>query len=140
MTRNLQSKIQAGDDLSRHNDDKVDAARLEDALYNLRNRFTVVGMLEHLDDTVDLLAHSFPWMSPVIEGEEEECHFPKKNASPQNNRCGPHSTHWDLPDHPDDETRKLIEEHNQLDMKLYEAAVEHFEMQKKAVEYYNRLE
>jgi hypothetical protein len=38
-----------------------------------------------------------------------------------------------LPAHPDDDTRAAIESHNAMDVKLYEAAVQHFEHQKLAL-------
>ena len=48
-------------------------------------------------------------------------------------RCGENGGNWDLPDHPDEETRKVIEDHNQLDIMVYEAALQHFQLQKLAV-------
>jgi len=128
ITRNLQSIID-NDDWSDHSDDH---ARMSDALDNLQNRFTVVGLLERLDETVDLLSHSFPWLKPVLEGEKRKCNVPHVNSSPGNNSCGPNHGHWDLPAHPDEKTRKAIEAHNQLDIKVYEVAKLHFELQLKA--------
>lgn len=132
ITRNLQSRIN-DDDWNSHDEDD---ARLEDALENLQNRFVVVGLLERLDETIGLLSHSFPWLEPVLEGstDERKCQFPKVNSSPHNNGCGENHRHWDLPDHPDEETRKAIEDHNQLDMELYAVALEHFELQLEAAE------
>jgi hypothetical protein len=34
---------------------------------------------------------------------------------------------------PDEETRRVIEEHNVLDIKVYEAALEQFDLQKQAM-------
>mmetsp|Transcript_3663 Transcript_3663/g.8856 ORF Transcript_3663/g.8856 Transcript_3663/m.8856 type:complete len:92 (+) Transcript_3663:1375-1650(+) len=65
------------------------------------------------------------------------CPIPHSNASPDNNRCvgeGRTASHWDLPKHPDDATRQAIERHNAMDMKLYEAAVQYFELQRRAIE------
>jgi len=132
ITRNLQSVID-NDDWSDHNDDP---ARLIDALDNLQNRFVVVGILERLEETVGLLSHSFPWLKPELDGttDERKCEFPHVNSSPGRNGCGENGGHWDLPAHPDDETRKAIEAHNQLDIKLYEVGRQHFELQLKAAE------
>jgi len=129
ITRNLQSIID-NDDWNYHDDDDL---RLNDALNNLQNRFVVVGLLERLNETQEMLSHSFPWLATELEGSSTQCKFPRMNTSPGNNRCGKDYTHWDLPDHPDEETRKAIVEHNQLDIKVYEAATEHFELQLKAM-------
>lgn len=104
-----------------------------EALYNLRNRFTVVGLTEQLPLSAQMIGYAFPWLAEKVQWTSSECALPHANASPSNNYCGPHQTHWDLPSHPDEETRKVIEEHNQQDMKLYEAAVQHFELQKRAL-------
>lgn len=129
LTRNLQSQVDNED----WNDRSVDSERLADALYNVRNRFVVVGLLERMEESLEMLSYSFPWLSPVLEGEATECKLPKSNTSPSNNRCGENHSHWDLPPKPDKETRKLIVEHNQLDIKLYEAALQQFELQLKVV-------
>jgi hypothetical protein len=50
------------------------------------------------------------------------------------NGRGKPRTHWALPDQPDEETRRKILQHNQMDLKLYEAAVSYFELQKRAFE------
>jgi len=132
ITRNLQSIIN-NDDWSDHTKDNE---RFIDALNNLQNRFVVVGLLDRLDETVDLLSHSFPWLKPELEGttDEVKCDFPHVNSSPGHNGCGEHGGHWDLPALPDDATRMAIEDHNKLDMKLYEAAKLHFELQLKAAQ------
>jgi len=130
ITRNLQSTID-NDDWNDHDDHFL---RFMDALGNLQNSFVVVGLLERLDETQKLLAHAFPWLANSLEGSETKCNFPHSNASPLNNRCGEGNTHWDLPDQPDEETREAILKHNQLDIKLYEAATEHFELQLKAMD------
>lgn len=130
MTRNLQSTIDNDD----WNAKGEDTYRLDDALHNLKNRFTVVGLLERLEESIKLLTHSFPWLEPNLEGSDTVCNYPKLNSSPSNNRCGKNGEHWDLPSKPDEETMKAILKHNQLDIKLYEAAVLHFELQMKVIQ------
>jgi len=124
MTRNLLSNQDPTLDLQ---------GQLENAMYNLKHRFTVVMVLERLQESIDLVQYSFPWMKTTIEGSSQVCEFPHANASPQNNRCGPNNTHLPLPSHPDEETRALIIQHNQLDLQLYEAALQYFELQLQAV-------
>lgn len=92
---------------------------------------------------MELMSYSFPWLSEKIEtegngdgdkyGSKRQCPFPHSNGSPTNNRCGDNGGHWNLPSEPDEETRKAIEEHNLLDIKVYEAALQHFELQKEAM-------
>lgn len=72
-----------------------------------------------------------PWMAEDFRNQT--CTLPHANASPRNNRCGEGGTHWDLPPHPDEETRKVIEEHNKIDIELYEFAVQQFEYQRLAL-------
>jgi hypothetical protein len=108
---------------------------IEDALNNLRNKFTVVGVLERLSESIELYQYSFPWLAENVDDSDIACPYPHLNSSPSNNFCGENNTNWDLPDKPDEETRKVIEDHNQLDLKLYAAALELFEYQKKAMEY-----
>lgn len=107
--------------------------RLADAIDSIQNRFAVVGIMERLQESIDMLSFSFPWLSEEMEGSNRVCKFPHANSSPKNNRCGPGGSHWDLPSEPDEETRRAIEEHNQLDMRVYEAALAHFELQKEAM-------
>jgi hypothetical protein len=60
--------------------------------------------------------------------------LPHANASPTNNHCSADGrSRWDLPDHPDEETARVILEHNAMDLQLYEAAVAQFEMQRRAL-------
>lgn len=138
LTRNLQSKVDNDDWNYRGEDDM----RLADAVENVQNRFVVVGLLERLDETVQMLSHSFPWLSPILEdtgsntseAPPRECNFPRVNSSPNNNRCGENGGHWDLPSTPDEETRQSIIDHNQLDMQLYEVALQQFELQLRVVQ------
>ena len=103
------------------------------ALENLQRGFSVVGLLERLEESLALFSHVFPWMAERVDGSDRTCAFPHRNSSPRNNRCGPDGSHWELPDEPDEETRRVIEEHNRLDIRLYEAALQHFELQLMAV-------
>jgi hypothetical protein len=137
ISRNLLKKINVKEldsDESMTEDEK-----LEDAIDSIKNSFTVVGILAQLEESLEMMSYSFPWLSAEIEGSDMTCEFPHSNASPHNNCGSSHpeesedGRHWDLPSHPDDETRKLIEEHNQIDMKVYEAALAHFELQKLAM-------
>lgn len=130
ITRNLQKNINVKDlDTIALSDEE----RVADAIDSIQNRFTVVGVIERLQETVELMSYSFPWLSEEIEGSKRQCPFPHSNGSPTNNRCGADGGHWDLPNVPDDETRRAIEEHNLLDIKVYEAALQHFELQKEAM-------
>lgn len=136
ITRNMQSK-KTEEYLS-------EEERLEDAIHNVRTRFTLVGLLSNLDETLEMFSYTFPWMASSLPDSESKCEFPKANSSPRNNRCVKDEkgrwTHWDLPDTPDEETRKVIEEHNQLDIKLYEATLEHFQVQWEAYKWLQDVE
>ena len=137
----------------------TDEEKVRDAIHSIRHRFTVVGIIEKLEESLKLFEYSFPWMSsdigesdyyqdwkyqnvtiPNIQESDMKCIFPHANASPQNNRCGEKYTNMELPDHPDEETRKVILEHNLLDMKVYQAALEHFELQKRAMNWEEEAE
>lgn len=105
---------------------------VQEAVDNMKGFFTVIGITERLSETAEILGTTFPWMH--LEGSEEfgttsECPLPHANSSPKNNRCGDGNTHWDLPKKPDQETYDLISKYNVLDMELYDAAVEYFELQ-----------
>jgi len=133
---------------------------IEEAIENLRTQFTVVGITEELDATAQMMGQVFPWLATELSHDTKnndtaqlhnspkkkkknaaaaaaidprQCPLGHANASPQNNRCGPSNTHWDLPSHPDEETRRLILQHNQLDLMLYEAAKQRFQLQKEAL-------
>lgn len=108
-----------------------DNERLQQAIANLKTQFTMVGLTEDMNRTHRLIGHVFPWLAEDYQGSP--CPMKHDNASPKNNHCAPGNQHWDLPPHPDEATRRAIEKHNQLDMKLYEAAVQHFELQLQAV-------
>lgn len=140
ITRNLQKNINVNELDTITLSDEV---RVADAIDSIQNSFTVVGVIERLEETVELMSYSFPWLSEKIEtegngdgdkyGSKRQCPFPHSNGSPTNNRCGDNGGHWNLPSEPDEETRKAIEEHNLLDIKVYEAALQHFELQKEAM-------
>jgi hypothetical protein len=106
---------------------------IEDAAYNMKNFFTLVGLTENMNATAAMVGTVFPWMNETVSWSSDTCPMPHANSSPQNNRCGPDGTHWDLPPHPDEATRKVIEAHNQLDRILYEQGVQQFEYQKLAL-------
>jgi hypothetical protein len=114
--------------------------RVNEAIHNLKTRFAVVGLTEDIARTAEMVGEVFPWLAEVIADDPDvKCPIPHANASPQNNHCGEmhggeKSSHWTLPSKPDEETRRAILKHNQLDLKLYEAAVEHFDMQNQALE------
>jgi hypothetical protein len=121
-------------------DDEIVAQAIE----NLKSFFTVIGLTEELTLSAQILGTVFPWINKTIEGSKVRCSLPHANGSPENNHCllvpradggkGFLSYHWDLPSHPDETTRAAIEAHNQLDIKLYEAAVQYFELQKRVYE------
>ena len=112
----------------------TDQQLIDQATYNMKHFFTVVGLTEELNTTIEILGHVFPWFRTDVEWSERQCKLKHENASPQNNRCGSDGrSHWDLPSLPDEETRQAIMAHNQLDLALYQAALEHFELQKLAV-------
>ena len=121
-------------------DEETQDAMVAEAIANMKKYFTVIGITEQLVETRRILGEVFPWMNETLEGYEETCPLGHENASPSNNRCvkngvGKTDSHWDLPKHPDEATRQAIEAHNQMDIKLYEAAVEYFELQKRALEW-----
>ena len=135
----------------------TDEEKLSEALSNLNSRVTLVGVTDELPVFAEMLGKVFPWLAETvtaeglgmaIEGdgasrrklrrkttanEPAACSLPHANASPKNNRCAPGNKHWDLPDEPDEETREAILRHNQLDLKIYEAAKARFQLQKQAL-------
>jgi len=127
QTRNLVSSQHGFDTLPDHE-------VIEDALHNMKNYFTMIGLTEEMNDTAKMVGKVFPWMAETITGSNLTCAMPHRNASPRNNRCGPNDTHWYLPPHPDNETLAAIIAHNQLDMILYEQAVQQFHYQKVALD------
>jgi hypothetical protein len=122
QTRNMLTSVNVTDDV-----------KVEQAIADMNNFFTFVGLTEDITATAAIAGKVFPWLAEHMNGTQWTCPFPHKNSSPQNNGCGPGGTHWDLPDHPDEETAQLIMQHNPLDMKVYEAAAELFALQKEAL-------
>lgn len=122
QTRNLLTKVEG-----------TDEEKVAQAIDDMENFFTFIGLTEEISSTAEIAGKVFPWLAEHVNGTSTACPFPHKNSSPTNNRCGPNKTHWDLPAHPDEETAELIRQHNQLDMQVYEAAVKHFNLQKKAL-------
>jgi hypothetical protein len=142
-------------------DPDVANAMVLEAVSNMKSFFTVLGLTEEIVETARILGVVFPWLNTTIEvdveiKEQDEngtdivtktikqtaktaCPLPHDNSSPSNNRCidngpGVPSTHWELPKHPDQATREAIEKHNAMDIQLYEAAVQYFELQRRAIE------
>jgi hypothetical protein len=112
---------------------------LRDAMHNLEYVFTLVGLTSNMPETTEMVGMVFPFMNETLPLEmtfgisTEACPMPHANASPENNRCGPNATHWDLPPHPDPETEAVILKYNTMDLKVYEFAVQLFEFQKLAL-------
>ena len=107
--------------------------KVAEALYNMKHAFTMIGLTEQMTLTHKMLGQVFPWLNETISGSPKSCPMTHANPSPNNNLCGPGLTHWNLPAHPDEETRHAIISHNQMDLKLYEAALEYFELQKQVL-------
>lgn len=120
--------------------------KLDEALHNLQTNIAVVGITDELPAYRAILGEVFPWLAENVvldpgadaamvgKKGQKTCSLPHANASPRNNRCGQDGkSHWDLGDEPDRETMQAILKHNQLDMKLYEAAVKKFGLQKRAL-------
>lgn len=134
---------------------KVSDAMIQEAITNMKQYFTVIGITEELVSTASILGEVIPWMNETIgtisktenkDGERRSlswgstpssstatCSLPHANTSPKNNRCGEKNTHWDLPNKPDQETHDLILKHNQMDIELYNAAVAYFALQQRAL-------
>ena len=108
---------------------------LEQAIFNMKSWFTLVGLTEELRDFRTMVGTVFPWMNETLTGSRRKCRLTHSNKAPENNHCGADGmSHMDLSDHPDPETRRAIEQHNQLDLKLYAAAVDHFQLQREALQ------
>ena len=122
MTNNLLS--------SHDTEGMTDDEKVEEAIHNMKHFFTMIGLTEKLATTMDLVGYTFPWLNETMEGTTLTCPLPHANSSPSHNRCA--SAHHEQPD---DATREVIEAHNQLDMRVYDAALEHFELQKQALDY-----
>jgi hypothetical protein len=133
QTRNLASSSSV-ESATTHTAHELNQHHAQEAILNLKQRITMVGLTEDMETTAKIAGHAFPWLAERVESSNvTTCPMQRKNASPTNNGCGPDGSHMPLPDHPDDETARLIEEHNQLDLQVYEAGVKVFELQKVAL-------
>lgn len=155
QTRNLLSNV------ADFNENPHSEEAIEQAIANMKNVFTMIGITEDMPATAAMAYKVFPWLAPNLDWNaavdlgtardavvdptannddadkrraHANCTMPHANSSPRNNRCGKGGTHWDLPSEPDEETARLILQHNQADVKLYEAALRHFELQRKALD------
>lgn len=109
---------------------------VNEAINNMKSFFTFIGITEELTKTIQMIGYVFPWLNETIienNTNQKTCKIKHLNSSPQNNQCGINKTHLELPDHPDEKTRQLIIKHNQLDIKLYEAALDIFRIQQIAL-------
>ena len=115
----------------------------EEAIHNLKTVFSMVGITEDMPNTAAIAGKVFPWLAKEadwrqvfdadrLSGDSSTCALPHRNASPKNNHCK-NGKHWNLPDYPDKETAAAILAHNQVDLKVYEAGVKQFELQKLAL-------
>ena len=118
---------------AKYQEEPLASSLIKEATENMKSFFTAIGLTEELDHTVNMFGTIFPWLQNEVEWSSTTCELAHDNSSPSNNHCGPDKTHWSLPDHPDEYTRKVIEEHNRLDMAVYNAAVEHFRRQQDAL-------
>jgi hypothetical protein len=139
QTRNLLSSSLQPNNNNNDTSQITEEYILTQAIENMQSFFTLIGLTEQVNATVEMVGKVFPWMAREISGSDTVCEFPHANSSPRNNGCGINGGgghdggHWDLPDEPDEATRQAIEDHNQIDLKLYQAAVQHFELQKRAL-------
>jgi hypothetical protein len=134
--------------------------QVQEAIASLQSVFTMVGLTEDMPNTAKMVEKVFPWLAQRISdwsvalelpvstddandsavvaaaaaAPTSECTLPHANKSPTNNRCGPGgTTHMDLPSEPDAETAAAILAHNAMDYALYQAGVELFALQKRAL-------
>jgi hypothetical protein len=141
VTNLLTSSPHWSNDTNKEDDDDAQTAMIDEAITNMKTYFTVIGLTEKIEETRRILGTVFPWMNETLKGYNDDatCPLAHDNSSPSNNRCikddKGHDSHWDLPNHPDEETRQVILAHNTLDMMLYEAAVDYFELQHRAMEW-----
>jgi len=151
QTRNLLSNV-VGAEFDTENPDSDQA--VDEAIANMKTVFTMIGITEDMPTTAAMASKVFPWLAPDLDwnaavetnnnnnnnnnpqqrNTDKDCTMPHANSSPRNNRCGANGTHWDLPSEPDEETARIIRQHNAADLKLYEAALRHFELQRQALD------
>jgi hypothetical protein len=133
MTKNLLSTVRSSitkEGNTNAQDSDEEKEKVQEAIYNMQHFFTLIGLTEQLDTTMELLHYTFPWLNETIAGSAKRCALPHANSSPRNNPCPSAAA-----SEPDEATRQAIEAHNRLDVQVYQAAVQHFELQTKALRY-----
>jgi hypothetical protein len=110
-----------------------DAEMLAEAKANLYKYISLVGVTEEIVTVSKMVGKVFPWLNETVEGSDVRCPLPHANSSPSHNGCGEGGSHLPLPDHPDEETRDIILQHNKLDRELYEEGKRIFALQKKVL-------
>lgn len=160
QTRNLLLSLSdSSDSTSQHDNNVPDSEwQVQVAIRNLQQVFTMVGLTEDMNNTARMVELVFPWLAKTVDwstaidwpdddllelsiasndggggSRTATCSLPHANSSPQNNGCGKNGGHWDLPPVPDEATRNAILEHNAMDVKVYEAALQQFQLQKQAL-------
>ncbi len=81
---------------------EYDDSILDKAIDNIENHFCFVGLSEHFDESILLLKEKLQWNKSPI--------YLRKNVTKKKQKSKV----------PDESTIKVIKEHNQLDLKLYE--------------------
>jgi len=123
-------------------DDEVGEELVAEAVRNLRDHVTLVGLSDELPAFADMLGRVFPWLAEEVGGGGTgagagaagmTCALPHSNSSPRNNHCGRGGGHLDLPERPDAATAEAILRHNLLDLELYEAAQRRFQVQRQVL-------
>lgn len=106
-------------------------ALIQEALYNLRHKFTLIGLTDEIVETIDMIGRVFPVLAQNLSlasaGAVEDpngCTLKHANAG-RPSKCGTMEL--------DNETIAIIIAHNQRDMRLYEAAQELFAMQRQVM-------
>jgi hypothetical protein len=56
---------------------------LNEEIANLKTLFTMVGLMEKFNMTVQISGHAFPWMQKHVQWSNTTCEFPHANASPK---------------------------------------------------------
>ena len=90
---------------------KCDSRMLDRAIRHLRNDFAVVGLSDHFDETIVLMAQLLNWPEPPL-------YYPRNV-----------NTHRPTDDSSDTEAAALIRERSALDVELYRVASEIFHRQ-----------
>ena len=107
--RNLQTRMLSG--LGREVPyDESPSSMLKKAKKNIDTYFSVIGLTESFNQSVILMKHRLGWGIPVYKTRNKTRKRPKRDEVSQS-------------------TREIIQEHNELDIKLYEYASERFQRQ-----------